>query len=244
MNIVIPMAGAGTRFSKEGYVKPKPLIDILGETMIQKVVNNIGIEANYIFIVQREHAAQYDLLNYLLEIKKNSTIVFTDKLTEGAACTVLLAESHINNDSPLLICDSDSLLSYNSQDFLKKIQSHNGAVITFHGQDEKYSYAKVIDEKIVKIAEKNKISEHAIAGRYHWAKGKDFVYYAKMMITKNLRINNEFYVAPVYNLAIKEGFRILNYHIDEFQDLGTPENLKKYIYEQGYFNDEKYNSTD
>lgn len=229
MNIVIPMAGAGARFFNEGYTKPKPLIEIEGETMIEKVVNNINIDGNYIFVVQKDHVEKYNLIDYLSKLKKNCRVVISDKLTEGAACTVLLAQEYIDNKEPLFICDSDSLAKYDSNHFVKSVGDYNGAILTFYGQDPNLSYAKIDEDAIIEVAEKNKISDTAICGRYFWGQGRDFVYYAKLMISKNQKIKNEFYVAPVYNLAIKEGFKILNYHVEDFSNLGTPFDLNLYL---------------
>jgi len=107
MNVVIPMAGAGSRFESAGYTFPKPLIDVNGKPMIQTVVENLNIEANYIFIVQKEHYERYNLNHFLKLLAPNCTIIQVDGMTEGAACTALLAKKFIDNDQPLLISNSD-----------------------------------------------------------------------------------------------------------------------------------------
>lgn len=233
MNIVIPMAGAGSRFANAGYTFPKPLIDVAGMPMIQRVIANIHIDANYIFLVQKEHRIKYNLdMMFKLFVKK-FTIIEVDQLTEGATCTVLLAKKLINNDNPMFIVDSDQLLEWDSNDFMYKMQEQkqDGSIITFTGTHPMWSFAR-IDEKsgrVIEVAEKNPISNIANAGLYYWTKGKDFVKYAEQMISKNLRVNNEFYVSPVYNEAIADGKIIKTYHIEKRWSLGVPEDLEYYL---------------
>jgi len=222
------MAGLGSRFKNAGYDLPKPLIDVAGKTMIQRIVENIDIDGNYIFIVQKEHSKKYDLKNFLRKFI-DCEIIETDGLTEGAACSVLLADEYLYDDCPLLICDSDSLIKWNSKKFIESCSNYDGCVVTFHSNEPHYSYAKVNFGLVEQIAEKQVISKNAIAGRYYWKHSSDFLHYAKWMITKNLRINNEFYVAPVYNYAIEDGKKVINFEADCFYNLGTPESLKIFL---------------
>jgi HAD superfamily hydrolase (TIGR01509 family) len=99
LNILIPMAGAGSRFEKAGYTFPKPLIEVRGKPMIQLVVENLNIDANYIFIVKKDHRKKYHLDSFLNLIAPNCKIIEVDKITEGAACTSLLAKKYIDNHS-------------------------------------------------------------------------------------------------------------------------------------------------
>lgn len=232
MNILIPMAGAGTRFEKAGYILPKPLIDVNGKPMIELVVNNININANYIFIVRTEHYEKYNLKQILENIAPNCKIVKVDHLTEGAACTCLLAKDYINNNEPLLIVNSDQWIKWNSANFLDFIKNEkiDGTVLTFTNSSPKCSYAKINDDKlIIEIKEKIVISDIATIGIYNWNKGSDFVQYSEQMINKDLRINGEFYVAPIYNEAIKDGKQFKIYHIDTVYGLGTPEDLDIFL---------------
>lgn len=232
LNVVIPMAGAGSRFKNAGYTFPKPLIDVLGKPMIQVVVENLNIDAHYIYLVQTEHYHTYNLKPMLELLTPNCDIITIDKLTEGAACTVLLAEKFINNDAQLLIANSDQYIVWDSSHFMYTNQQDNidGNVLTFYNTHPKWSYAKVdADGFIQEIKEKEVISTDATVGVYYWKKGKDYVTYANKMIEKNIRVNKEFYVAPVYNEAINDGKKIKSYRIDDMKGLGTPEDLNFFV---------------
>jgi len=232
MNILIPMAGAGSRFVKAGYTFPKPLIDINSKPMIQVVVENINIEGKYIYLVQKEHYEKYNL-KYMLEmITPNCEVVQVDGVTEGAACTTLLAKELINNDEQLLIANSDQFIKWDSSNFMYSMQNNHvdGGVLTFYNTHPKWSYAKT-DENgfITDIKEKMVISDKATVGIYHWKKGSDYVKYAEQMIKKDIRVNNEFYVAPVYNESILDGKKFKTYNVDEMYGLGTPEDLNLFL---------------
>lgn len=234
LNILIPMAGAGSRFEKAGYSFPKPLIDVKGKPMIQIVVEGLGIEANYIYVVQSEHKKKYNLETLLNLITPGCSIIEIDGVTDGAARTTLLAKNFINNDNPLIITNSDQFVDWDSLDFMYvvKEKSVDGAIVTFKSTHPKWSFAKVDgNRKITEVAEKNPISTYATAGIYYWKHGKDYVISAEKMIAKNIRTNNEFYVCPVYNEAILDGKFILNYPIKEnaMWGLGTPEDLNYYL---------------
>lgn len=232
LNVLIPMAGAGSRFEKAGYTFPKPLIDVNGKPMIQVVIDNLNIDANYIYVVQKEHRAKFNLDTLLNLITPDCKIVEVDGLTEGAACTTLLAKEHIDNDAPLLMANSDQFVEWDSNEFMYKMieQKLDGGFLTFNATHPKWSFAKV-DEYgyATELAEKNPISDIAIVGIYYWAKGSEYVKYAEQMIQKNIRTNNEFYVSPVYNEAIQEGKKIKPFHIEKMWGLGTPEDLVHYL---------------
>jgi hypothetical protein len=232
MNVLIPMAGAGSRFQKAGYTFPKPLIDVNGMPMIQRVISNLNIDANYIFVVQKEHREKYHLDTMFKLFVPHFTIIETDGVTEGAACTTLLAKEHINNDSPLLMANADQLIEWNSNEFMYKMQEQksDGCIITFTSAHPMFSFAKSNESGIVtEVAEKNPISNQATTGHYYWTKGSDYVKYAEQMIAKNTRVNNEFYVCPVYNEAIQDNKTITTYHISRMWSLGTPEDLNYYL---------------
>ena len=232
LNVLIPMAGAGTRFEKAGYAFPKPLVDVNNKPMIQLVVDNINMEANYIFIVQKSHKEQYNLDSVLNLITKNCTIVEVDGLTEGAACTTLLAKEYINNDKPLLMANSDQYVEWCSSKFMYKMQEQDvdGGILTFESTHPKWSYAKTDENSIItEVAEKKPISNNATVGIYYWKKGSDYVSFAESMIQKNIRTNNEFYVCPVFNEAINAGKKIVSYNIEKMWGLGTPEDLNNYL---------------
>lgn len=237
INIVIPMAGAGSRFAKAGYAKPKPFIDVLGKPMISHVLDNLNIpEAKYILLARKEH---YENEPETIQwIKENYPVEFVliDKLTEGAACTVLHAHRLIDNETPLLIANSDQIVDINVADYIKDCEERHldGSVLCFVDSElnPKWSFAK-IDENgmILEIKEKQPISEYATVGIYYFAQGKIFVSNAIDMIVRNERVNNEFYVAPVYNYAIANGdkFGIYNMDMTQMHGTGTPEDLNKFI---------------
>lgn len=232
LNVLIPMAGAGSRFEKAGYTFPKPLIDVRNKPMIQVVVENLNIKANYIYIVQKTHREKYNLDTLLNLITPNCKIIEVNGLTEGAACTALLAKEHINNNKPLFFANSDQFVEWDSNEFMYKMNETNadGGIVSFEATHPKWSFAKINKQGLVtEVAEKNPISNIATVGFYWWKKGSDFVKYAEEMIQKDIRVNNEFYVCPVFNQAIKDGKEIRTFNIDKMWGLGTPEDLKNYL---------------
>jgi HAD superfamily hydrolase (TIGR01509 family) len=232
MNILIPMAGAGSRFQQAGYTFPKPLIDVEGKPMIQVVVDNLNIDATYIYVVQKEHRLKFNLDTLLNLITPGCKIVEVDGITEGAACTTLFAKEFINNDEPLLIANSDQFVEWDSNEFMYKMieQKVDGGILTFTSTHPKWSFAKV-DEYgyVTEVAEKNPISDIATVGIYYWDKGSDYIKYAEQMIEKNIRTNNEFYTCPIFNEAIGDGKKIKTFNIEKMWGLGTPEDLNYYL---------------
>ena len=232
LTVLIPMAGAGSRFQQAGYTFPKPLIDVKGKPMIQVVVENLNIKANYVYVVQKEHREKYNLDTLLNLITPGCKIVEVDTITEGAACTALLAKEYINSDNPLFFANSDQFVEWDSNEFLYKMNETeaDGGIVSFKATHPKWSFAKVNDEGLVtEVAEKNPISDIATVGFYYWKKGSDFVKYAEDMIEKDIRVNNEFYVCPVFNQAIENKKQIRTFNIDKMWGLGTPEDLKYYL---------------
>jgi HAD superfamily hydrolase (TIGR01509 family) len=232
LNVLIPMAGAGSRFELAGFKKPKPLIDVNGSPMIKVVTENLNIEANFIYIVQSAHYDKYNLEELLPLISPSCKIIKVDGLTEGAACTSLLAKDYINNDNPLLIANSDQFIEWDSNQFFYKMHETDadGGIVTFKAIEPKWSFARVNKKGlIIEVAEKRPISSDATAGVYYWKNGCDYVKYAVQMIEKNIRTNNEFYICPVFNEAIRDNKKIYNYPINRMHGLGTPEDLKNYL---------------
>jgi HAD superfamily hydrolase (TIGR01509 family) len=232
MNVLIPMAGAGSRFQKAGYTFPKPLIEVNGKPMIQLVVENLNIDARHIFVVQKEHYDKYNLKHLLRLISPDCEIVQVDGMTEGAACTTLLAKEFINNDEPLIFANSDQFLDWDSNEFMYSMEADeiDGGMLTFTATHPKWSFAKLNEDGLVtKVAEKKPISDIATAGIYYWKHGKDYVKYAEDMIEKNIRFNNEFYVCPVFNQAIEDGKKIKTFHFDGMWGIGTPEDLRTFL---------------
>ncbi|EOH3838909.1 glycosyltransferase family 2 protein [Campylobacter jejuni] len=233
MNIVIPMAGLGSRFAKASFDKPKPFIDVLDKPMIVRVLENLKYkDARYILIARKEHLIKEKKL--VDEIKNNFNVEFIaiDKLTEGTACTVLYARKYINNDTPLMIANSDQIVDINIADFINDSfkRGLDGSILTFVDKEKnsKWSFAKLNNDLVVEVKEKEAISEFATVGIYFFNKGKIFVESAIDMIIENDRVNNEFYTCPVYNYAIKNGAKIGIYNIDfsKMHGIGTPEDLE------------------
>jgi len=234
LNVVIPMAGAGSRFAAAGYTFPKPLIEVRGTPMIKVVTDNLNVEANFIFIVQKSHYEQYNLQSMLNLIKPGCKIVQVDGMTEGAACTTLLAKHYFDNENPLLFANSDQYLIWNSNECLYSFQADgiDGGMVNFEAVHPKWSYAKIGEDGFVsEVAEKRVISNSATTGIYWWRRGSDFVKYAEQMIAKDIRVNGEFYVCPVYNEAIADGkkIRVKTLEPNSFFGLGTPEDLKYFL---------------
>lgn len=231
MNVLIPMAGEGSRFASAGYSFPKPLIAVKNmndKPMIQVVVDNLNIDARHVFIVLAKHSDQYNVPQMLSVISPGCKVILQPHKFDGAVCSTLLAKDDINNDEPLIIANSDQFMEWNSNEFMYSMinDSIDGGILTFKNSHPKWSYAKVgPDGFVTEVREKQVISDDATVGVYYWKKGSDYVKYAEQMIAKDIRFNNEFYVAPVYNEAIVDGKKIKIFHIDKIWGLGTPEDL-------------------
>lgn len=236
LNIVIPMAGRGSRFANAGYVLPKPLIDVNGKPMIEIVTENLrpSCEYRFIYLCLSEHIVKFDLVKKLEKIEKNSVIIPVSKVTEGAACTVLLAEGLINNDDPLMIANSDQYIDADIDTYLKMQGDADGIIMTMTAHDNKWSFIKYdTNGYVTEVREKEVISQEATVGVYNFARGAEFVSGAHDMISKNIRVNNEFYVAPVYNQLIEKGKKFRYYNIGSLQNgmygLGVPEDLEWFL---------------
>lgn len=238
INVVIPMAGLGSRFQKAGYTTPKPFIPVNGKPMIARVMENLAIKgARYILIAQRQHLeAEKELVSQICD-QYPALFIPIDGLSEGAACTVLYACKEINNDSPLLMANSDQLVDFDFQEMLDDAKDRNldGSILTFKepSRDPKWSYAK-LDEKtslVSETREKVALSEYATVGIYYFTQGRDFVNASIQMIVERNKSNNEYYVAPTYNYLIAQQKRIGIFNINQQQmhGLGTPEDLELYL---------------
>ena len=206
---------------------------LTADPLIQVVVENLGFsDSKHSFIVQESHRKKYNLDSMLSIISKDPNIVDVDGITEGAACTTLLAKEYIDNDNPLIIANSDQFVDWDTSEFMYKMQEQDvdAGILTFKSTHPKWSFAK-IDELgyVTEVAEKNPISDIATVGIYYWKRGSDYVKYAEQMIKENKRFNNEFYVCPVFNEAIADGKKIKTYDIDKMWGLGTPEDLNNFL---------------
>lgn len=238
INIVIPMAGLGSRFSTAGYLDPKPLIPVWDMPMIKLVIQNLrpSTAHRFIFICQRAHVKAYDLETKLSQWSPGCSLIQLDGVTEGAACTVLTAESLIDNDSALMIANSDQYIDTDINHYLQQLDIHqlDGLIMTMKANDPKWSFVGLNENNLVtKVVEKEVISDEATVGLYNFRRGKDFVRAAKHMIQNNQRVNNEFYVAPTYNAYIDQGARIGIWNIgtetNGMYGLGTPADLELFL---------------
>jgi beta-phosphoglucomutase-like phosphatase (HAD superfamily)/dTDP-glucose pyrophosphorylase len=259
IHVVVPMAGLGSRFKQAGYVIPKPFIPVFGKPMIQWVIDNMKIHPEvydsltkdtpwnlkFHFIVQKTHLDAYNFDALCSSCEIDYTITPILEVTEGAACSVLLAKQYINNNEPLVIVNSDQFLEWNQNEFYRALcnDAYSGCISVFeqtNPTDIKWSYSKTDFTGIVtEVAEKKYISNWATTGIYGWAHGSDYVRYAEDMISKNIRVNNEFYVCPVYNEGIADGGKYRNLVCKKIWGLGVPEDLENFL--KNYINDKAAN---
>jgi len=233
MNILIPMAGEGTRFPRDTYKIPKPLIDIHGTPMIQKAIESLGLPGTYHFVIRKD--SYYDQVCSLLhKILLDPKIISVEETTEGPASSCLLFKNYIDTEEELVIANCDQIMWWDSDLFLTvaRYYKYDGMVVTYTTDTPKNSYAEVDREGFVKrIAEKEVISDISLNGIHYWRKGKYFVQSAENMIKYNDRApNGEFYVGPSYNHMIQKGLRVGIYHIPNFQHnpVGVPEDLERF----------------
>lgn len=233
MNILIPIGGKGLRFKDNGHIIPKPLIEVDGEPMVKKVIDNIKVGGNFIYVVRESHVNNYRIDDILNDIKSGEVFVLKGD-NEGQAQTCLLAESSIDNDSPLFIVNCDNYFIWDHKEFQLTIDDEavDGAVFTFKDPENKshWCFAELGEgDEVLRLVEKDPISDVALAGGFYWRKGSDFVKYAKKMIEKNTRaLNGEFYLGAVYNEAIQDNKRIIRHHIPDMRCMGTPEELDSF----------------
>lgn len=237
LTIVVPMAGRGSRFAAVGYTLPKPLIPVHGAPMIRLVIDNIrpATPHKFVFVCQREHLQAYDLSEQLHAWSPGCEVAALDGTTEGAACSVLAAREHIG-DGPLMLANSDQYIAVAIDPYLAAVsdRSLDGLIMTMQASDPKWSFAALGDQDLVtRVAEKEPISTYATVGIYNFACGRDFVRGAERMIAKDIRVNGEFYVAPVYNELIADGARIgvwdLGDECTAMHGLGTPADLEAFL---------------
>lgn len=236
MNVVIPMAGLGSRFSEAGYDLPKPFIDVNGQPMIARVLENLYYPgARYTLLSRREHLENHN--DIVSELKKEFSVEFRSisSVTEGTAATLLFARDIFANEEPLLIANCDQIVDGGIVDMIDSCRDQNldGSIMVFEDEkrDPKWSFVKLDDHGLVTEAkEKQPISSLATVGIYLFSRGVDFREAAIEMIIRNERTNNEFYTCPTYNYLIEHGRRIAIYKIEQaaMHGIGTPEDLDDY----------------
>jgi dTDP-glucose pyrophosphorylase len=235
LNIVVPMAGRGSRFADAGYTLPKPLIPIHGHPMIRVVIDNLTPSGDHLFhfLILREHAERYQLDAHLQAWAPGCRIIFVDSVTEGAACTVLLAREFIENDHPLMIANCDQYIDADIDAYLQSMNDADGLIMTMWADDPKWSFVRRDAQgRVVEVVEKQVVSNEATVGIYNFRRGADFVQAAEAMIAAGLRVNNEFYVAPTYDQLIHRGARIECHSIGRLDagmhGIGVPADLNAF----------------
>ncbi len=229
-NLVIPIAGLGSRFAREQYYVPKPLILIDDRSIIEWTMDSIDhSNCNLIFIVREEHILEFSIDDFLRnKFGEDIKIISTNKTTEGAVCSVRLAENLIDNDAPLIVHCSDIFCEpkINPEDFF---DNSDGTILTFKSNSANYSYSEIENGKVVKVAEKQVISDQASVGIYFFKTGHSFMKYSDQMIINNLRTNNEFFIAPLYNLLIEDNLNIVAKEVQKMHIFGTPEEYSFFV---------------
>ncbi len=236
LNIVIPMAGRGSRFANAGFTDPKPFIRIDGVPMIELVISNLrpSCPHRFIFICQQTHLKRYGFQHRLQTLVPGCEIVGVPGLTEGAACSVLTASDFIDNPEPLLIANADQWVDVNVDDFLMVAARNetDGLIMTMPSNSPKWSYVRHdAAGRVCQVVEKTVVSDEATVGIYHFRRGSDFCREAKAMIMANERSQGEFYVAPVYTRLYNAGqTAIKTCNIgNSMHGLGTPEDLAGFL---------------
>ncbi|MGI4800395.1 MAG: glycosyltransferase family 2 protein [Janthinobacterium lividum] len=237
LNIVVPLAGFGSRFSKAGYALPKPLIPVFGVPMIRLVIENIrpAQPHRFVFICQRAHVAAHGVAEKLRAWAPGCAIVELDGVTQGAACTVLTAATEIDPQAPMMIANSDQFVEEDIDDYLAAMETPpaDGLIMTMTADDPKWSFVAMNDGRVTRVVEKEVISSEATVGIYNFRRGGDFLDAARAMVAAGERVNGEFYVAPVYNRLIAAGQRIAIHNVGEefrgMHGLGTPSDLDAFL---------------
>jgi dTDP-glucose pyrophosphorylase len=200
--------------------------------MIARAITSLNLEGNYFFVIAKNQFTNL-VKETILALKPTSNFIEIDYITEGPAVSALLFREFINNDDELIIANCDQIMEWNSENFLHNVRLYDGAVVTYHTDTDKNSYAR-LDEKgfVVEIREKEVISNVSLNGIHYWKKGQFFVSSAEKMIELQDRApNGEFYIGPTYNHMIRQGLKVGIYHIPNVQHhpVGVPDDLKKYL---------------
>lgn len=240
LHIIMPMAGEGSRFKKEGWTTPKPLIELNGMPLFKHAISSVsaeGINLKYSFIVRQEHIDEYKIDEGIKSFQPDANIFSVLKTTRGAVETCLMAESAISDDDAVIVMDCD--LEFRSTRFIEVIKSilskpisevNGGALVSFESSEPKYSYAEVGEDGLVKrTAEKEPISTHALCGAYFFSTGKRFKEIAHQLLNEPEFKKPEYYVSLLYNYMLEKGESVYICPMEEYYSYGTPEELKRYL---------------
>lgn len=225
-NLLVPLAGRGQRFVDEGYIVPKYMITAHDKHLIDWALSSIDTsECNLIFCLRQDHINNFGVDEiFRKKFGNDIKIVVIDKITDGSVATCLLAKEYINNDLPLFIYTVD----VHFKPIFKPFYPNNdGFVLTFKSNNPAYSYIKTNDDGYaILTAEKEVVSSNACVGVYGFKTGRLFVQYAEIMIARNLRTKNEFYITPLYNLMINDRLTVTIREVENMYIMGTPEEYK------------------
>lgn len=228
LTIVIPMAGHGQRFKDKGYTFPKPLIDVDGAPMVQRVIETLPRADRYVFIVLREHGIEVCLMRMV----DSATVHVRESVAPGAALSVLGAEHLIEGADEILLANCDQLVAFDETNFrvLLDEAKPDGVIFTFHSTHPKWSYVG-LDERnhVTRVVEKVPISDVATCGIYYWRTGALMLDALQKHVDSGDTLNGESYIAPSYNVMIREGRKVLPFFVSAMQGLGTPEDLERYL---------------
>lgn len=247
---LIPMAGKGNRFFQERYNVPKPFIPVMGNPMFITSVKSFPPADRYIFICLKEHHQKYKVKNVVESTFKDSEIIVINDVTEGQACTCLMAENRLNYDEGLHIASCDYQVMYERDKYEKLLLGDEVDVIiwTFRigtikkANPDAFAYCRTDGDRVLEVVEKRTISDTpyldtAVVGSFTYRTAGLFLYGAKQMIKKNIRVNNEFYVATSINQLIEEGFKVATFEVEKFISFGNPLELMLVQYWQDYFDE-------
>ena len=234
INIVLPIGGKATRFVEEGYMAPKPLIMVQDKHMIDWAMDSIDIKnCRLIFVVRKDHVNSHSIDKILFD-KFNNGSTMVDVIVEnpnpngrGALWGCMAAKDLINNNDPLFVYTPDVFFQPKFEPSVVVNSNVDGYLLCFKANNPAHSYVQLDSKyKVIKTAEKEVISENAAVGLYYFKRGSTFLKYAQEMIDKNITVNNEFYICPMYNLMIRDDSTITISHVDKMHVLGTAKDLR------------------
>lgn len=240
LHIIMPMAGEGSRFLKEGWQTPKPLIELNGIPLFKRAIQSVtinGVLMKYSFIVRQEHIDKFHIDKQIKNILPNANISSVQHTTRGAVETCLLAEPFIANDDSIVVMDCD--LEFKSQAYISGIENilkkpieevNGGILVSFESNDSKYSYAEIDNNgRVLRTAEKEVISNHAICGAYFFSSARSFLNAAHCLLNEPIFNKPEYYVSLLYNYLLKNGETVILASMEDYRSYGTPNELKKYL---------------
>ena len=236
----MPMAGEGSRFLKEGWTTPKPLIELNGQPLFKHAISSVtdkDIQMKYSFNTSQEHIDKYQIDKGIRSFLPEANLFSVVKTTRGAVETCLIAENAIADDDAVIVMDCD--LEFRSKKFMEIIkqilnkpieEATGGALVSFESNEPRYSYAALGEDGFVaRTAEKEVISNHALCGAYFFASGRRFKQIAHLLLAEPAFTKPEYYVSLLFNYLLKDGEKVWLAPMEEYYSYGTPEELKRYL---------------